>query len=154
MNMEQLESFVAVVKYHTFSEAAEQLNSSQSSVSKKVIALEEELDVKLFSREKRQVTLTDAGNAIYQDACKILKLYENMTKTAKQFSSEEQNVLSISTLPILNQYGLMEKLAEFQWTHPEILLEINEIEEPEISEGGNQSRHQFYAIKKCRAFSK
>lgn len=133
MNIEQLESFVAVVKYDTFSEAAEELHVSQSSVSKKIISLEKELNITLFSREKRRVTLTEAGIAIYPECCKMLALHEKIQKTAKEFSDKKKHKLVITSLPILNQYNLIQKFIAFQNHHPDIFLEINEVGASEMN---------------------
>lgn len=133
MNIEQLESFVAVVKYDTFSEAAEELHVSQSSVSKKIISLEKELNITLFSREKRKVTLTDAGTAIYPECCKMLALHKKIQKTAKEFSEKKKHKLVITSLPILNQYSLIQKFIAFQNHHPDIFLEINEVGASEMT---------------------
>lgn len=148
MNMEQLECFTAIVKYHTFSEAAEMLNISQSSLSKKIIALEDELGIELFSRKKRQVSLTEAGTMLYKNACQILKLHKNMQKTAKDFSLKNQNALTISTLPILNQYELMEKIHRFRSQYPNTILDINELEEPDIVTGFSTGKLSLTILRK------
>lgn len=140
MNIEQIEGFLSIVKHHTFSEAAEQLHISQSSLSKKIISLEEELGTEVFSRKKRQVTLTEAGNVIYQDAYNLLLLYQNIKRKAEYYSSKTENIISLSILPILNQYGLIEQLYHFQSQHPEIVLKINELEEPDISKGFSEEK--------------
>lgn len=71
MNFEQLKQFVCIVENKTYLEAAEILHMSQSSLSKSIIRLEKELDLKLFDRSKRNVSLTNHGQTFYHDA-KIL----------------------------------------------------------------------------------
>ena len=61
MHTDQLEYFVAIAEQGSFTEASYELSISQSSLSKQINKLEEELNVKLFVRGRRQLMLTDAG---------------------------------------------------------------------------------------------
>ena len=60
MHTDQLEYFVAIAEQGSFTEASYELSISQSSLSKQINKLEEELNVKLFVRGRRQLMLTDA----------------------------------------------------------------------------------------------
>lgn len=68
MTIEQLQYFLAIATYHTFSQAALELNMTQSSLSKHIIKLEQELDVKLLDRTHRQISLTIYGQQLLEDA--------------------------------------------------------------------------------------
>ena len=61
MTFEQLTYFIAVVENDTYFDAAYQVNISQSSLSKQIMKLENELDMALFDRSSRSATLTEAG---------------------------------------------------------------------------------------------
>ena len=61
VTFEQLEFFMLIEKYKSFSRAAEENYLSQSTISKKIKALEKELGVELFIRAARNTELTDAG---------------------------------------------------------------------------------------------
>lgn len=62
-----LRVFEAVARLESFSRAAEELHVSQSAVSRQVSLLENYLDVKLFNRELRGVTLTDIGRSYQRE---------------------------------------------------------------------------------------
>ena len=62
MELDQVRHVLAVVKYRTFLEASFQLNRSQSSLSKSIRRLEEELGISIFERTTRRVELTPAGH--------------------------------------------------------------------------------------------
>ena len=68
MTFDQLDFFISVAETDTFLNAAEKLHISQSSLSKQIQKLENELDIKLLDRSKRSATLTKAGAAFYQEA--------------------------------------------------------------------------------------
>ena len=68
MEIKQVQYFLAIVETGSFSAAADNLYISQSSLSKQIIALEKSLDVQLFDRSKRKVSLTEAGKVFENHA--------------------------------------------------------------------------------------
>ena len=73
MNTVQLECFVAVAEHLNFSRASEELKITQPAVSHQIQSLEEELEVKLFNRTSKNVSLTEEGRLFLADAQLILK---------------------------------------------------------------------------------
>lgn len=73
MNTVQLECFVTVAEHLNFSKASRVLKITQPAVSHQIRTLEEELDVKLFNRTSKSVTLTQEGILFLADAQLILK---------------------------------------------------------------------------------
>lgn len=87
MDIRQLKYFVVSSEMNSFSAAAKVLYTSQSNVSKAILALEHELGGTLFVRESRGIELTPYGHKIYQYASKILddvELLENVSKSSNQ----------------------------------------------------------------------
>lgn len=78
MNTRFLETFLWVARLNSFSSAAEQLNTTQASVSNRIAALEREFGVQLFTRDVRSVNLTPAGRRALQQAEKIVNLTAGM----------------------------------------------------------------------------
>ena len=64
--LNKLRYFLAVVKYHNFTEAAEVCHISQSAISQQIKALEQDLGVQLLSRQGRSFEMTAAGEMFYQ----------------------------------------------------------------------------------------
>ena len=71
LELDQVRHVLAVVKYRTFLEASFQLNRSQSSLSKSIRRLEEELGISIFERTTRRVELT--VSASYDDPTALVK---------------------------------------------------------------------------------
>ena len=135
MTFEQLQCFIASVEEKTFLDAAHSLYISQSSLSKQIMKLEQELGVMLWDRSRRKAGLTEAGNIFYQDALILLKQYSQARNRLDRFRTESQLTLSVGTLPILTKYQLTPGFRDFQAAHPGIRLSLHEVEEPELMEG-------------------
>lgn len=76
MNSTQLSCFLAVAETLSFAKAAERLNITQPAVTQQIRSLEDELNVRLFNRTTRSVSLTHAGIIFIRDARIILDVFE------------------------------------------------------------------------------
>ena len=81
MNFAQLQYFIDIISLGTFSEAASKNHISQSSFSKQIKALENELGVSLFAIEHARVTLTDCGKTFFSFAEQAAKSYRDILHT-------------------------------------------------------------------------
>lgn len=72
MNIRQLQYFLAVARELNFTRASERVNIAQPALSQQIIALEDELGTPLFTREKRKVLLTPAGDILVEHAQRVL----------------------------------------------------------------------------------
>jgi len=127
MEIRQVEYFLAIVETGSFSAAAVEQNISQSSLSKKIIALEEELGVILFDRSTRKVSLTDAGLAFLDHARNLDTVYQTTLNDLNVFKSDTKT-LSVATIPVLTQYGITTRIGSFRDQNPEIKLSIHELD--------------------------
>ena len=78
MEISQLNTFRVVARTLHFTRASEELNLTQSAVSHQIRALEDELGVKLFVRNKRKISLTPHGQKVLDYANKMLQQLEDM----------------------------------------------------------------------------
>lgn len=125
MDIKQVEYFITIVEIGSFSLAAEELYVSQSSLSKQILALEKEMDVKLFNRSARKIALTEAGKIFYKHA---LKIKENHRSLQAELGDHKKGApsLRIAAIPVMAQYGITSYTAQFQKTHPYINFTIEE----------------------------
>ncbi len=121
-----LQFFLSVQNSLSFSKAAEELYVSQSTLSKNIRSLEEELGVELFERTTRKVRLTKAGGELVPFARQMVDTYKEMNGVLKQYRKTEKNVIRLVTFPVMHLYGLSTLLAEYQKQHPNIRLIISE----------------------------
>jgi Transcriptional regulator len=126
MTIEQLQCFLAIEKFLNFSVAADDLCTSQSSLSKHIKALESELGVSLFKRNTRNISLTLAGMDFSIHAKKIVEEYNNMIKSVRKYSTQKTHSISFTSIPVMNQYGITDMITEYKKNHPEVNMYIIE----------------------------
>jgi LysR family transcriptional regulator, transcription activator of glutamate synthase operon len=127
MNIEQLKYVMAIVKHQHLTNASYEVSISQSSLSKYLKKVEEELGgVQLFDRTTRNVKLTAAGQEFSKYASRIIAEYENMMSAMEEFTSLERGGLSVGTIPVYSSRGFSSLFTSFQKKYPGIQLEIKE----------------------------
>ena len=98
MELKQLESFVAVVNFKSFTDAAKHLYISQPTISTHIQSMEKELHTKLIMRTTKSIELTTRGKELYECAVKMLDLKDHLLQKWK--SVDEKIIrLGISTIP-------------------------------------------------------
>ena len=132
MTDQQLIFFISIVELGSFSEAALELNISQSSISKQIMQLEDELGVKLFDRKLRRVRLTYAGEMLYDVALAALSKIHHLKNTAAQLALAGKNQITLLAIPIISHYNFYIPLQLFESSHKDCHVELVEIEEPEM----------------------
>jgi DNA-binding transcriptional LysR family regulator len=124
MDIAALKAFIAVAEAGSFSVAADQLFLTQPAISKRIAALEYELDTKLFDRISRSVTLTEAGRALLPRARNILVELEDSVRAISNLSGEVHGTLRFATSHHIGLHRLPPTLREFTGQHPQVRLDI------------------------------
>lgn len=100
MYNQQLKTFVAAAETGSFSKAGEKLYITPTAVIKQINLLEERMQVRLFCRTNKGVTLTRAGESFYKDAKYLLQYMDDSVQRARQAMREEEAVIRIGTSPM------------------------------------------------------
>jgi len=117
-----LRSFDAAARHQSFTRAAEELCVTQGAVSHQVKALEIELGLQLFKRERSGLVITDAGRdylAVVLDVFDQLEL-----ATDRLLQRQRSGTITISTSPDFAAKWLVSRLGRFADTYPEIELKL------------------------------
>lgn len=117
MNINQIQYFLAIVKTQSFSEAAYDLFISQSSISKQIKALEDELGISLFNRNSSQRTLTPAGKVFYIYAKSVYEQHKDMLLEIENIKKNASSTLRLGNIPVspmYNNFNIGADLALFQ----------------------------------------
>jgi len=123
LSLNGLRVFEAAARHLSFTAAAEELHVTQAAVSQQVRTLEKQLSVHLFSREKRALVLTEAGQDL---ACTTRDALSSINETLQRICADDSaGVLTISTIPSFASRWLVPRLSDFQLAHAEIALHVH-----------------------------
>ncbi|MCI6276923.1 MAG: LysR family transcriptional regulator [Clostridium sp.] len=116
--------FCMVGKHKSFSKAAKELYMTQPAVSQSIMQLEDELEIRLFTRTSKGVMLTNEGKLIYEYANSAI----NLINTGEEKLLEARNLLigdlKIGVGDTISKYFLMPYLEEFHKRYPNIKFKI------------------------------
>src|SRR5437667_11762709 len=118
-----LKAFEAAARHESFTRAAEELCVTQGAVSHQVKALEVELAIKLFNRERQRLIITEAGKdylTVVRDA-----LDRIAAGTERLLQRQNSGVLTVSTSPDFAAKWLVYRLGRFAEAHPGIDLRVS-----------------------------
>jgi DNA-binding transcriptional LysR family regulator len=124
MELRHLRYFVAVAEELHFRRAAERLHVAQPAVSEQVRKLEAELGVRLFDRNHRSVSLTDAGNAMLDEARRVLVQAEAAQLAARQADGRAIGRLRVGYLPDALPVAVPRLLRRFSAVAPGIRVSL------------------------------
>ncbi len=115
-----LAAFDSVARLGSFSLAADELSLTQGAVSRQVMALEDQLGVKLFERGTRGVTLT-ADGATYAKAIAVA-LGDIRSASLQVMTKTHGHTLNLAMLPTFGTRWLLPRIPKFVAEHPQITL--------------------------------
>jgi len=124
MDIQNLSAFIAVSERRSFSRAAEQLFITQPAVSKRISALENELNTPLFDRIGKTIQLTAAGQALLPSALRILAELEESKRAIASLSDKVSGKLSIATSHHIGLHRLSPVLRTFTHQFSDVDLDI------------------------------
>ncbi len=129
MTETQIECFLAVANHLNFARAAEELNISQPAVTHQIQTLEAELNIKLFKRSTRFVSLTEEGNYFLDDAKSI---QQTMFRAKARFSNNDYEMLTIGCSSPSQIQLLSNALKQIRWQHPHIHPQFRHLTQSQI----------------------
>ncbi|MBA5761073.1 LysR family transcriptional regulator [Vibrio sp. 404] len=120
-----MRAFVRVVQTGSFSATGREMNSSQTTISKKVAALEKLIGVKLLTRSSRDHTLTPSGALYYQTCVDILNELDEAEAKARSEVALPQGVIRIAAPIAFGRLVIAPLIAEFFSHYPEIKVDLS-----------------------------
>ncbi len=123
--LERLPHFVAVATLKSFRGAALALNVPKSTVSRRVGALEHELNVRLLNRTTRSVTLTAAGEALIEKAAPALEIISDAERALTTVGREPQGPLRVSVPLNVAERVLGPLVPDFLKAYPKVSLTLD-----------------------------
>jgi Transcriptional regulator len=124
-----LQAFESAARHGSFTQAAAELNLTQSAVSRQIKTLEAQLGTSLFERVRQRVVLSAAGHKLLPRVRQLLRQSENMVISARASVSAEA-ILSVASLPTFGSRWLVPRLPDFWRRHPGTVLNVASRSEP------------------------
>ena len=132
MNLKQLEAFVQVSESGSFSKAAKELFLTQPTISAHISSLEKELNVRLFIRNTKEVSLSDDGKDLYRYAKQITDLEKAIEERFYMDSDDGKHFITIAASTIPAQYLLPKVLMCYRERYPKEQIKIMETDSSEV----------------------
>ena len=131
MNLKQLEAFVQVSESGSFSKAAKELFLTQPTISAHISSLEKELNVRLFIKNTKEVSLSDDGKDLYRYAKQITDLEKAIEERFYMDSDDGKHFITIAASTIPAQYLLPKVLMCYRERYPKEQIKIMETDSSE-----------------------
>ena len=143
MHLNQIKSFITVSQVLNFTNAARQNGVPQSTISRQINDLEQQLGVKLFYRTKRDVRLTQEGWAFLPYAQEILDAAKKGAFAVRQLHEGAEGRLSIATIDDSDQFLAM-CLQEFSRKYPGIIVDLTYVSHGEPLQSEVDDPYDFH----------
>lgn len=143
MHLNQIKSFITVSQVLNFTNAARQNGVPQSTISRQINDLEQQLGVKLFYRTKRDVRLTQEGRAFLPYAQEILDAAKKGAFAVRQLHEGAEGRLSIATIDDSDQFLAM-CLQEFSRKYPGIIVDLTYVSHGEPLQSEVDDPYDFH----------
>ncbi|MDD9174397.1 LysR family transcriptional regulator [Aliivibrio finisterrensis] len=119
-----MRAFVRVVQMGSFSAAGRDMNTTQTTISKKVAALEQQIGVKLLTRSSRDHTLTPTGTEYFEQCVAILGDLDEAEARARAEIASPRGTIRIAAPVAFGRLVIAPHIAEFFTLYPEIKVDL------------------------------
>jgi DNA-binding transcriptional LysR family regulator len=127
MELRQLRSFLSIAETLHFGRTAELIHLSQPALSLQIRALEDEIGVRLFERNRRKTTLTAAGFAFREDAAAALSQLEQAVRRARLAANGKLGLLRIGFVSTAGSEIVPNIVRQFRESNPEVAFSLRNI---------------------------
>lgn len=135
MNIQQIDYVLAVVDLKNFQLAAEQCFVTQSTLSTMIGKLERELDLHIFNRKTKPVTITKEGKLIVKHMRKVKYEVDALKNVVSDIKGKLEGEITLGIIPTIAPYLLPLIYKDFAAKIPDVAVKIREMTTPQITSG-------------------
>ncbi|MGK7379196.1 LysR family transcriptional regulator [Planococcus sp. 1R117A] len=134
MDIRHLTYFIEVAKYKSFTEASKSLHLSQSTISKVVKDLEDELNVELIDRSTKKIDLTEAGEIVLAEGEVIMESLNDLSVNLYDLMNLKKGKIKIGIPPVIGFLFFPKIIKGFNNLYPDIKLKITEDDSKKVQQ--------------------
>ena len=134
MTLQQLEYILAVDRYRHFGRAAEACNVTQPTLSAMIGKLEEELNAKLFDRNRQPICPTPVGEQVIRQAKEVLAQADSIKDIVEEEKHSLNGTFRVGILPTIAPYLLPRFFPQLMKKYPTLDIRVREMKTHEIKE--------------------
>lgn len=123
---EHLDELLLLAEQQNYSETADALYISQSSLSKHIQIIEKELGAPLFDRTTRRVVLNEFGRVMIPMFPKLRDARDELEEASHRYQKQKTNQVVVNAIPLLDVYQFPQQIARFQKANPEYTVNVIE----------------------------
>lgn len=124
MSDRRLQVFYTVARLLSFTKAAEELHMTQPAVTFQVRQLEEQYNTRLFDRTHNRISLTEAGQKVYECGARIFEIYSEMDNAVRELTGDISGVLILGASTTIAEYMLPVLLGDFKAANPDVTVRL------------------------------
>ncbi|MDN7246324.1 LysR family transcriptional regulator [Planococcus shenhongbingii] len=140
MDIRHLTYFIEVAKYKSFTEASKSLHLSQSTISKVVKDLEDELNVELIDRSTKKIDLTEAGEIVLAEGEVIMESLNDLSVNLYDLMNLKKGKIKIGIPPVIGFLFFPKIIKGFNNLYPDIKLKITEDDSKKVQQDVRDGR--------------
>ena len=134
MTLQQLEYILAVERYRHFGRAAEACNVTQPTLSAMIGKLEEELNARLFDRNRQPICPTPVGEQVLRQAKEVLAQADSIKDIVEEEKHTLNGTFRVGILPTIAPYLLPRFFPQLMKKYPTLDIRVREMKTHEIKE--------------------
>ncbi|WP_257008283.1 LysR family transcriptional regulator [Bacillus sp. FJAT-45350] len=125
IDIKQLRYFLTIANEGQITKAAKKLHMAQPPLSYQLKLLEQEIDMPLFERNKKQMELTPAGKLLYKKALELIDKFDETMVEVKELKEGLRGTLIIGFVKSCFSY-LPERIRHFQYNYPDVNFQLRD----------------------------
>ncbi|MBB3009898.1 MULTISPECIES: LysR family transcriptional regulator [Cupriavidus] len=126
LDLADLRAVLAVSDTASYTRAAQKLGITQPAISRRINALEQSLNARLFRREGGGFVLTEAGTAFCERATQVLELMEQLPQATSQAASSPRGTVAIGVPPTTGEILIQHLIPEYRSAYPGVFVRIEQ----------------------------
>ena len=146
MNTRQLQYAVMLAKHRNFSHVAEMLHITQPALSKQILNLEKELDIKLFDRNSIPLKLTAAGDHFIKEAEQLLYREGQLIRSMAQYKTGKKGRLEIGISPFRNLHLMPSIISKVKQEYTGIQVILHEAGSDQLRKDAAEGKYDFAIV--------